>query len=223
MEPGPVVRQEAASCEAGGAPTAPARWRMEMRGPMRQCLWAGPGTFDCSRRARGSERTAGATLGRSRRCANGTITHTSRLETALCTSRALLSLACAEVPLDDERSACGCTTIVFGGLRMQMPEKIFGNNWFELQHAERGVAISFDCAGALQRWALGSLALVDDRRAGRSAFSGWTCDAAELQEAWQQSAWGAITNYSRREEWDCARRPRAAFVKQSPPPLSTAA
>ena len=25
-----------------------------------------------------------------------------------------------EVPLDDERSACGCTTIVFGGVRMQI-------------------------------------------------------------------------------------------------------
>ena len=112
-----------------------------------------------------------------------------------------------EVPLDDERSACGCTTVVFGGVRMQMPEKIFGNNWLELRHAERSLAIGFDCAGALRRWAQLSLELVDDRRAGKpDVWSGWTCDAAKLRETWEQSAWGGITQYSRREEWDWAYR-----------------
>ena len=53
--------------------------------------------------------------------------------------------------LDEERSACGCTTIVFGGLRMQMPEKIFGNNWLELRHADSKIAYCFDCAPAEDR------------------------------------------------------------------------
>ena len=56
-----------------------------------------------------------------------------------------------EVPLDEENSACGCTTIVFGGVRMQMPEKIFGASWLELRHPTLQVAFCFDCAGALQR------------------------------------------------------------------------
>ena len=111
-----------------------------------------------------------------------------------------------EVPLDDENSACGCTTIVFGGVRMQMPEKIFGSTWLEVRHPERGIAFCFDTAGALQRWALLSLELIDDRRSGRPAWSGWTCDVEQLREAWQQSAWGEISTYSRREEWDWAYR-----------------
>ena len=123
----------------------------------------------------------------------------------LCVANIVVCVSCAraEVPLDDERSACGCTTILFGGVRMQMPEKIFGNNWLELQHRERSLALCFDCAGALRRWAQLSLEMVDDRRSGRPAWTGWTCDAAELHGTWQQSSWGAITDYSRREEWDC--------------------
>ena len=39
-----------------------------------------------------------------------------------------------EVPLEDERSACGCTAVIFGGVRHQMPEKVFGSNWLELRH-----------------------------------------------------------------------------------------
>ena len=31
-----------------------------------------------------------------------------------------------EQPLEDERSACGCTNIVFDGVRMQLPEMVFG-------------------------------------------------------------------------------------------------
>ena len=72
---------------------------------------------------------------------------------------------CTEVPLDDERSSCGCTVAIFGGVRMQLPEMVFGDNWFELVH-ESGVTFCFDVAGALQRWALLSLELIDDRRAG---------------------------------------------------------
>ena len=111
-----------------------------------------------------------------------------------------------EVPLDDERSACGCTTIVFGGIPMKLPEKIFGDNWLEIQHVERKIAICFDSFGALCRWAQLSRGIVDDRRAGKPAWSGWTCNAADLHETWQQSAWGSITNYSRREEWDWSYR-----------------
>ena len=110
------------------------------------------------------------------------------------------------MPLDDESSACGCTTIVFGGVRMQMPEKIFGSTWIELRNAELGITFCFDCAGALQRWAELSLELVDDRRAGRPAWSGWTCDVKALRETWQRSIWGDMSSYSRREEWDWTYR-----------------
>ena len=126
-----------------------------------------------------------------------------------------------EVPLDDERSACGCTTIVFGGLRMQMPEKIFGNNWLELRHADSKIAFCFDCMGALRRWALLSLDLVDDRRSAKpGVWSGWTCDTAKLREAWKQSAWGESTNYSRREEWDWCYRTDYAGVACAGPSAS---
>ena len=99
---------------------------------------------------------------------------------------------------------------------MQMPEKVFGNNWMEVQHAERGIAICFDTAGALRRWALLSLELVDDRRSGRpDVWSGWTCDAAQLRETWQQSSWGAETSYTRREEWDWTYRTDYAGVARA--------
>ena len=117
-----------------------------------------------------------------------------------------------ELPLDEERSACGCTTIVFGGVRMQLPDKVFGNNWMELRHAGRGVAFCFDCAGALERWARLSVQLIDDRRAGRPAWSGWTCDAALLRSNWENSTWGAISSYTKREEWDWTFRTDYAGV-----------
>ena len=89
---------------------------------------------------------------------------------------------------------------------MQLPERIFGNNWLELQHGD-GLSFGFDCSGALQQWARQSLALVDERRAGTpGVWSGWTCDATELRGTWERSGWASVTNYSRREEWDCARR-----------------
>ena len=112
----------------------------------------------------------------------------------------------AEVPLEDERSACGCTNVVFGGIRHQMPEKVFGNNWLELHHAPTGLVVCFDCASALVRWSELSLQLVDARRSGLPAWSGWTCDASQLREAWEASIWSDVTNYSRREEWDWCYR-----------------
>ena len=123
-----------------------------------------------------------------------------------------------EVPLDDQRSACGCTTIVFGGVRMQMPDKVFGNNWLELQHLASGIAFAFDCAGALERWAELSRELIDDRRAGKpGVWSGWTADLSQLHHAWQNSYWGAISSYSRREEWDWTFRTDFAGVASRGP------
>ena len=84
-----------------------------------------------------------------------------------------------------------------------MPEKIFGSTWVEVRQPERGITFCFDCAGALQRWAELSLELVDDRRAGQPAWSGWTCDVKAMRETWQRSIWGDMSSYSRREEWDC--------------------
>lgn len=112
-----------------------------------------------------------------------------------------------ELPLEDERSACGCTTVVFDGVRMQLPEKVFGFSWLELRHAERDLAFCFDCTMALRRWAQLSLDLVNERRAGRPVWSGWTCDAAQLQQAVEQSPWaGEGFRYSHREEWDWVYR-----------------
>ena len=108
-----------------------------------------------------------------------------------------------ELPLEDERSACGCTTVIFDGVRMQLPEKIFGSSWLELRHPGLDVAFCFDCTMALRRWAQLSLDVVNDRRAGRPAWSGWTCDTAELQRTWEQSVWAEDGGrYSHREEWD---------------------
>lgn len=107
-----------------------------------------------------------------------------------------------EVPSEDERSACGCTSVVFGGVRMQMPEKTFGNNYWELRHDESGTVLCFDAIAALGRWAELSLALLDARRAGLPAWSGWTFDAAELKSAWARSGWSSTSTYRRREEWD---------------------
>ena len=50
-----------------------------------------------------------------------------------------------EVPLEDDRSACGCTTVVFDGVRMQLPEKVFGFSWLELRHEELDIVFCFDC------------------------------------------------------------------------------
>ena len=74
-----------------------------------------------------------------------------------------------EVPLEDDRSACGCTTVVFGGIRMHVPEKLFACSWMELRHAASGVVLCFDGVSALRRWAALSLELIDDRRAGQPA------------------------------------------------------
>ncbi|KAL1523364.1 hypothetical protein AB1Y20_018308 [Prymnesium parvum] len=112
-----------------------------------------------------------------------------------------------EVPLEDERSACGCTTVVFDGVRMQLPEKLFGRSYLELRHAGLDVAFCFDAMLALRRWAELSVGLVNARREGKEVWSGWTCDAAALQHAWAQSAWAAEGGrYSFREEWDWVYR-----------------
>ena len=112
-----------------------------------------------------------------------------------------------EQPLEDEQSACGCTNIVFDGVRMQLPEKVFGLSWLELRHAELDLAFCFDCTMALRRWAQLSLDMINDRRAGRPAWSGWTCDASELQQAWEQSIWAEEGGrYHRREEWNWVYR-----------------
>ena len=111
-----------------------------------------------------------------------------------------------EVPLEDERSACGCTVVVFGGVRMQLPDKVFGRNWLEMHHAASGVMLSFDCISALQRWAQLSLLLIDEARSGQASWSGRTCDVEELRSVWQASEWASSTHFSRREEWDWSYR-----------------
>ena len=87
-----------------------------------------------------------------------------------------------------------------------MPEKVFGHNWIELRHESSGLVLSFNCADALLRWSELSLSLIDMRRSGLSAWSGWTFDAAELRGAWEQSSWSGSTTYSKREEWDWCYR-----------------
>ena len=112
-----------------------------------------------------------------------------------------------ELPLEDERSACGCTTVVFDGVRMQLPEKVFGFSWLELRHSELDLVFCFDCTMALQRWAQLSVDLVNDRRAGRPTWSGWTCDTSKLKQTWEQSVWAQEGGrYSHREEWDWVYR-----------------
>ena len=111
-----------------------------------------------------------------------------------------------EVPLEDERSACGCTAVIFAGVRHQMPGKVFGSNWLELRHEPSGTVLCFDTAGALLRWSELSLELLDTRRSGLPAWSGWTCDAAEMRAAWEASTYATSTTYRRREEWDWCYR-----------------
>ncbi|CAK0876496.1 unnamed protein product, partial [Prorocentrum cordatum] len=93
---------------------------------------------------------------------------------------------------------CSCVALVQCGVRMRLPMKIFAHNFVELVHGSTRVAVCADAAGALRRWAVLSLDMVNDRRAGRPAWSGWSSydrSGADLPESIVQ-----------REEWDWTYR-----------------
>mmetsp|Transcript_2097 Transcript_2097/g.7300 ORF Transcript_2097/g.7300 Transcript_2097/m.7300 type:complete len:355 (+) Transcript_2097:18-1082(+) len=114
-----------------------------------------------------------------------------------------------DVPLDeDASSACGCVLVVFSGVRMHLPEKVFGGSWVELSHAPSAVHLAFEPLAALAAWARASLAAIDDRRAGRPAWSGWDVDAEQNAEAVFASG---AEEYTRREEWDWCYNPVGYF------------
>lgn len=56
-----------------------------------------------------------------------------------------------DVPYEDEN--CNfCSVVIVGGVRMHLPEKLFGRNWFELRHGPSNLVLSFDAMGALGSW-----------------------------------------------------------------------
>ena len=111
-----------------------------------------------------------------------------------------------EVPLEEESSACGCTTAVMRGVKMHLPEKLMGGNWLELHHAASGFHLGWDPLSALQCWAREALEALDTKRGGGAVWTGWAFDAEQLEQAWRESAWSDSTSYTRREEWDWSFR-----------------
>ena len=111
-----------------------------------------------------------------------------------------------EVPLEEESSACGCTTAVMRGVKMHLPEKLMGGNWLELHHAASGFHLGWDPLSALQCWAREALEALDTKRGGGTVWTGWAFDAEQLEQAWRDSAWADSTSYTRREEWDWSFR-----------------
>ena len=111
-----------------------------------------------------------------------------------------------EVPLEEESSACGCTTAVMRGVKMHLPEKLMGGNWLELHHAASGFHLGWDPLSALQCWAREALEALDTKRGGGTVWTGWAFDAEQLEQAWRDSAWSDSTSYTRREEWDWSFR-----------------
>ena len=111
-----------------------------------------------------------------------------------------------EVPLEDESSSCGCTVAVMRGVRMHLPEKVFGGNWLELHHEPTGFHLGWDPLSALQTWAREALTSLDIKRGGGKVWTGWASDADQLEQAWLDSPWSSQSTYSRREEWDWSFR-----------------
>ena len=111
-----------------------------------------------------------------------------------------------EVPLEDESSGCGCTVAVMRGVKMHLPEKLFGGNWLELHHEPTGFHLGWDPLSALQTWAREALTSLDIKRGGGTVWTGWAFDADQLEQAWLDSAWSSQSTYSRREEWDWSFR-----------------
>jgi hypothetical protein len=118
------------------------------------------------------------------------------------------------VPWEDARAMCKCVNLVRGGISMHVPGKLFGRNFIELAHEKQRVVLAVDAAGALQRWAVLSRQLVDDRRAGRPAWTGWSAgaDSYRAQIFKESGTKGFLT---RREEWDWTYRTDYAPVALS--------
>jgi hypothetical protein len=69
-----------------------------------------------------------------------------------------------DVPYEAENCRF-CTMVVVAGVRMHLPEKLFGRNWLELHHEPSGICLAFDAMGALVSWAgLSARALDEVRR-----------------------------------------------------------
>ena len=49
---------------------------------------------------------------------------------------------------------CSCGSALVMGVRMHLPEGVFGHNWLQMTHEASGVTMRFDIAGALMRWVL---------------------------------------------------------------------
>lgn len=108
-----------------------------------------------------------------------------------------------EVPYESENCKL-CAMVVVGGVRMHLPEKLFGRSWFELHHEPSGICLTFDAMGALQSWAGLSVRTLDERRAGRTAWSGKSAD--RLDRANWQARWDSTATLQRREEYDWTYR-----------------
>ena len=52
---------------------------------------------------------------------------------------------------------CTCGAALVMGVRMHMPESVFGDNLVELVHAQSGVRIRFTALAALRAWARSSI------------------------------------------------------------------
>jgi WD40 repeat protein len=52
---------------------------------------------------------------------------------------------------------CSCGSALVMGVRMHLPEAVWGNNWVRLTHEASGTLLRFDTDGALLRWVLRSL------------------------------------------------------------------
>ncbi len=127
--------------------------------------------------------------------------------------RALLQRVCGsyprpwavrgEVPYESENCKL-CAMVVVSGVRMHLPEKLFGRSWVELNHEPSGVTLVFDAMGALESWADLSTRAFDEQRAGRTAWSGKSVDRAD-KAAWE-ARWDSTARLQRREEYDWTYR-----------------
>ena len=138
-----------------------------------------------------------------------------------------------EVPYEDPRVQCACVDVIQGGVRMKLPEKVFGRNFLELKFSpareERSraeepeetppavaavapsVTISVDAADALRRWVTLSLDVLDDRRSEKKdVWSGWSLgeDRFALARSWidRASPWAKASGFTHREEWEWTYR-----------------
>ena len=108
-----------------------------------------------------------------------------------------------DVPYEAENCAF-CAMVVVGGVRMHLPEKLFGRNWLELRH-DSGLALTFEPMGALLSWAELSRAELDAQRGGGEGWSGKSAGRAD-RAAWEGGRWEREARLLRREEYDWTYR-----------------